>query len=250
MYYKAITQAISNRLKPTLGSVISETQCAFVPGRIISNNTIVGFECIHIIKRRNRNRGFMAIKLDMVKSYDRVEWKGDRFHHQCFMGCKMLRALRYTFMGLQNAKSLVLHLVSKGIGKDLVADVKSWCEQYLHDFQGVSQDCKHRYSKCEIQGKGGWIPLVGGVYKANCTAMREISGGRVGIGIVIRDFKGEVYASCSQFSKVFLNNKAANLMAILKSIQFVIDCGLEQCVFEVDDEEVVKWIKDGNHKLS
>ncbi|KAK2644874.1 hypothetical protein Ddye_020069 [Dipteronia dyeriana] len=61
---------------------------------------------------------------------------------------------------------------------------------------------------------------------------------------------GEVYASCSQVSEVFLNNKAAKHMAILKSIQFVIDCGLEPCVFEVDDEEVVKWIKDGSHKSS
>ncbi|KAK2640624.1 hypothetical protein Ddye_028419 [Dipteronia dyeriana] len=71
--YKAIAKAVTNRLKHALCGIISETRCAFVPGCLIFDNTIVGFKCIHILKRRKRKWGSMAIKLDMVKAYDRVE---------------------------------------------------------------------------------------------------------------------------------------------------------------------------------
>ncbi|KAI9182085.1 hypothetical protein LWI28_021903 [Acer negundo] len=46
----------------------------FIPRRRISDNTIVGFECLHRLKRRKRKFGSMAIKLDMSKAFDRVEW--------------------------------------------------------------------------------------------------------------------------------------------------------------------------------
>ncbi|KAK3228881.1 hypothetical protein Dsin_000762 [Dipteronia sinensis] len=46
----------------------------FIRGRQISNNTIVGFECLHRLKHRKRKIGLVAIKLDMSKAYNRVEW--------------------------------------------------------------------------------------------------------------------------------------------------------------------------------
>ncbi|KAK3206742.1 hypothetical protein Dsin_020788 [Dipteronia sinensis] len=72
--YKIIAKAITNRFRHALGGVISETQCALVLGRLISENTIIGFECLHRLKCRKRKKGSMAIKLDMSKAYDRVEW--------------------------------------------------------------------------------------------------------------------------------------------------------------------------------
>ncbi|KAK3228647.1 hypothetical protein Dsin_000528 [Dipteronia sinensis] len=72
--YKIIAKVITNRFRHALGGIISENQCAFIPGHLISDNTIVGFECIHRLKRRERKKGSMAIKLDMSKAFDRVEW--------------------------------------------------------------------------------------------------------------------------------------------------------------------------------
>ncbi|KAK2659781.1 hypothetical protein Ddye_006314 [Dipteronia dyeriana] len=45
---------------------------AFIPDRLIIDNAIIGFECLHVI--RNRKQGSFALKLDMSKPYDQVEW--------------------------------------------------------------------------------------------------------------------------------------------------------------------------------
>lgn len=56
-------------------NVISNSQSAFVPNQLISNNTIVAFEVLHRMKnKRTRKKGQMATKLDISKAYDQVEW--------------------------------------------------------------------------------------------------------------------------------------------------------------------------------
>ena len=43
--------------------------------RLISDNILVAFETLHHMKQHNSGKhGFMAIKLDMSRAYDRVEW--------------------------------------------------------------------------------------------------------------------------------------------------------------------------------
>ena len=66
---------MANRLKLILPNVISESQSAFVSNKLITDNTTVAFEILHRMRnKRTGKMGQMAIKLDISKAYDRVEW--------------------------------------------------------------------------------------------------------------------------------------------------------------------------------
>lgn len=73
--YKIISKCLVNRLRPFLDDLVSETQSAFIPGRLITDNAIIAFESFHKIQRsKNPRDTHCAYKLDLSKAYDRVDW--------------------------------------------------------------------------------------------------------------------------------------------------------------------------------
>ncbi|CAH9105008.1 unnamed protein product [Cuscuta europaea] len=73
--YKFFSKVLANRLKGMLDNLVVECQSAFIPGRSIIDNIIVAFETQHFLKRKSTGKeGFIALKLDMSKAYDKVDW--------------------------------------------------------------------------------------------------------------------------------------------------------------------------------
>ena len=70
-----MSKVLANRLRKVLPHIISDFQSAFQSDKALSDNILVAFELLHHMKRRkSRKTGHMALKLDMSKAYDRLEW--------------------------------------------------------------------------------------------------------------------------------------------------------------------------------
>ena len=66
---------LANRLRKVLPHIISDFQSAFQSDKALSDNILVAFELLHQMKRRKSGKTWhMALKLDMSKAYDRLEW--------------------------------------------------------------------------------------------------------------------------------------------------------------------------------
>lgn len=73
--YRILAKVLANRLRGLLNSVISSAQSAFIPGCSIVDNILIAFESSHALNRHHGDMGgFGALKVDMSKAYDRVEW--------------------------------------------------------------------------------------------------------------------------------------------------------------------------------
>jgi len=73
--YKIMAKVLANRMKHLLGDLISDSQSAFIPNRLITDNILVAAEVGHYLHRKQTGLvGWGALKLDMAKAYDRMEW--------------------------------------------------------------------------------------------------------------------------------------------------------------------------------
>lgn len=73
--YRIVTKIIGHRLKYMLHSIILPTQSAFIPIRLIIDNVVICYECLHKIRLyEGKKNALVALKLDISKAYDIVEW--------------------------------------------------------------------------------------------------------------------------------------------------------------------------------
>lgn len=72
--YKVIARLLTDRLQKLLSCVISPSQSAFLPGRLLAENVLLATEMVHGYNWRNISpRGML--KVDLRKAFDSVRWE-------------------------------------------------------------------------------------------------------------------------------------------------------------------------------
>ena len=72
--YKLLTKVLVNRLQPFLDSIIGPFQSSFLLERGTTDNAIIAQEVINLMHKSKRKKGSLAIKIDLHKAYDSVDW--------------------------------------------------------------------------------------------------------------------------------------------------------------------------------
>ncbi|KAI5338229.1 hypothetical protein L3X38_017500 [Prunus dulcis] len=145
--YKIGAKVLVTYLKAILPALISDTQSAFVPGHAISDNSIVAFELLHTMHKKNQGRqGYLALKIDMSKAYDRVEWsfleplmKGMGFSPQwiqLIMEC--VTTVSYCFMLNENPVGYVIP--QRGLRQGQKIPLENSCVSFNNNMDRTDQD--------------------------------------------------------------------------------------------------------------
>lgn len=82
--YKIVSKILVNRIRPLLPDLIFPMQSAFLEGRRSFDNVIIAQELIYSLKNRKSKDGFMVVKIDLEKAYDRLEWSFIKMVHEHF----------------------------------------------------------------------------------------------------------------------------------------------------------------------
>jgi hypothetical protein len=74
--YKVVFKCMVNQMHPLLNDIIAPMQSAFMLRWFITYNALIAFQCLHALSHgQNSCKSFGALKLDLTKAYDRVDWK-------------------------------------------------------------------------------------------------------------------------------------------------------------------------------
>ena len=72
--YKIASKILVERIRPYLNKLVSPFQTTFVPGRKGLDNVLVAQELFYALDKKKGKEGYVAIKVDLEKAYDRMEW--------------------------------------------------------------------------------------------------------------------------------------------------------------------------------
>lgn len=144
-----------SRIWPYLDKLISPIQTAFVPGRRGLDNILIAQELVYSIDKNQEKEGYMAIKVDLEKAYNRLEWNFILKVLIIYHFPKQLIKLIISYVSttsisiLFNGSSLESFYPSRGIrqGDPLSLYLFILCTEYLGAL--IERECL----------EGDWVPI-------------------------------------------------------------------------------------------
>ena len=72
--YKIISKVLVNHLRPFLDNIIGPFPSSFLPRRGTTDNAIITQEIMNHMHKSSKKKGTLAIKINLHKVYDNVDW--------------------------------------------------------------------------------------------------------------------------------------------------------------------------------
>ena len=72
--YKIVTKILVQRMKHLMPTLVSPSQTAFISGRKGTDNVIMAQELVYTLGKKKGHQGYMIIKIDLEKAFNRMEW--------------------------------------------------------------------------------------------------------------------------------------------------------------------------------
>lgn len=63
------------RLQKFIFNLVDPLQASFIPGRHTTDNILIAQEMVHSLQASKSGKGGMLVKLDLKKTYDKVDWQ-------------------------------------------------------------------------------------------------------------------------------------------------------------------------------
>ena len=95
-----------------------------------------------------------------------------------------------------------------------------------------------------------WQPPERTMYKLNFDAAVFANMTASGIGVIIRNNRGQVMAALSSKSHAVVDSEEAEVLACRKALEFAMDAGFLELIVEGDNINVMKSIKSDQVDLS
>jgi hypothetical protein len=81
--YKLCSKVMADRLRLILDKIVSEEQSAFVPGRLITDNVLIAYECIHYLRNKKGEMESVLVLQSWIWLRHMTEWNGATFMLSC-----------------------------------------------------------------------------------------------------------------------------------------------------------------------
>lgn len=104
--YKIISKVLASRIKGCLDEIVSENQSDFIPNRQISDNILLSQELMRNYHRKKGNAK-CALKVDIQKAYDSVNW---RFLEACLLHFDFPKKMIRWIMKCITSTSIMLNI--------------------------------------------------------------------------------------------------------------------------------------------
>lgn len=132
-----------------------------------------------------------------------------------------------------------LRLKERSLDRDKIF---SAARRYLSDYQ-----LKFTIMESKLPSvRAKWSPPLGEMYKTNYDGAVFADSDEAGIGVIVRNDKGEVLAAL--FEKIPYPGSVVlvEILAARRAVQFILKLGITQTIFEGDSEIVYKALKAGD----